>query len=363
MPRDKLHKSVSVVLCYRIYPVREGWAFIYLDLGMGTVSIHSDWGDWAYSWSKAGLGDRPLASFLCECDNDYLINKFNGGRREYLDFEVTLTQMRQELIRERRSAGLDKDKARRAYDALEDLDHTTDPSDLYRQVAEHGDLCDIYCEYDSVPTVTTWEPGITQFFEKVWPIFKQMVTQSPPTDFGKGEPAIEPVAWLVNMPPGDEFEYKVFGDKCAAEHVAADGDEPTPLYTETVVKGLLLDNDVLKSCCEDHGSPFCEHTERYSYTEDGGKHIVCLLCERKRLTQEATEEYRELICPKCHNEFEDDGKDYASGVFCPLCKGSVRPVIHPRVVKRRITQQQWDEAQATIRDLRTEIQKHGNDAG
>ena len=28
-------------------------------------------------------------------------------------------------------------------------------------------------------------------------------------------------------------------------------------------------------------SPFCKHNAQYCYTEDGGKHIVCLVCETK----------------------------------------------------------------------------------
>jgi len=31
----------------------------------------------------------------------------------------------------------------------------------------------------------------------------------------------------------------------------------------------------------------CGHLERYAYTEDGGKHIVCLLCEREERKEEA----------------------------------------------------------------------------
>jgi hypothetical protein len=30
----------------------------------------------------------------------------------------------------------------------------------------------------------------------------------------------------------------------------------------------------------------CGHLERYAYTEDGGKHIVCLLCEREERREE-----------------------------------------------------------------------------
>jgi hypothetical protein len=31
----------------------------------------------------------------------------------------------------------------------------------------------------------------------------------------------------------------------------------------------------------------CGHQERYAYTEDGGKHIICLLCEREQAKEDA----------------------------------------------------------------------------
>jgi hypothetical protein len=31
----------------------------------------------------------------------------------------------------------------------------------------------------------------------------------------------------------------------------------------------------------------CGHLERYALTEDGGKHIICLLCEREQAKEDA----------------------------------------------------------------------------
>ena len=37
----------------------------------------------------------------------------------------------------------------------------------------------------------------------------------------------------------------------------------------------------------DEAKALCGHPERYSYTEDGGKHIICLICERQEWIEEA----------------------------------------------------------------------------
>ena len=57
--------------------------------------------------------------------------------------------------------------------------------------------------------------------------------------------------------------------------------------------------------------------------------------------------YRELICPKCGSEFEDNGKDYPHGLICPECSDrgyTIVGVIHPIKKKILITQEQWDKA-------------------
>ena len=44
---------------------------------------------------------------------------------------------------------------------------------------------------------------------------------------------------------------------------------------------LKLENDVLESMSR-HAPSSCGHSSQYAYTDDGGKHIVCLLCSRSR---------------------------------------------------------------------------------
>lgn len=72
---------------------------------------------------------------------------------------------------------------------------------------------------------------------------------------------------------------------------------------------------------------------------------------------EATEEYREFICPKCGSEFADPDptKPFEAGILCPECTGGLKGVIHPRIIKRRITQTAWDELKLQVKTLREHL--------
>ena len=68
---------------------------------------------------------------------------------------------------------------------------------------------------------------------------------------------------------------------------------------------------------------------------------------------------RELICPKCHAEYEDNGKDYPGGLKCPNCREigyNIVGVITPRFTKRKITQEEWDEVTAENKRLKALIE-------
>jgi len=49
----------------------------------------------------------------------------------------------------------------------------------------------------------------------------------------------------------------------------------------TTIASLKVDVDVAESLSRHSPSP-CGHSSQYAYTEDSGKHIVCLLCSYSR---------------------------------------------------------------------------------
>jgi hypothetical protein len=63
-----------------------------------------------------------------------------------------------------------------------------------------------------------------------------------------------------------------------------DGDMRWVSGAQYTVNDLLETIQFYQSLAE--SKSLCGHPEQYSRTEDGGKHIVCLICEVERLSEE-----------------------------------------------------------------------------
>ena len=72
---------------------------------------------------------------------------------------------------------------------------------------------------------------------------------------------------------------KMLEDAVKDWHKVADQRSEEIIRLDAERDRLKLENDVLESMSRHAPSP-CGHSSQYAYTEDGGKHIVCLLCSR-----------------------------------------------------------------------------------
>jgi hypothetical protein len=89
----------------------------------GEIMIHSDYGDYAYSWGSMG---SPLKEFLVKINRGYVLNKLSGGETERFDFDKTIEGIKKEVIAERKSGCLDKDEAREIWDEVPTEDRGKD---------------------------------------------------------------------------------------------------------------------------------------------------------------------------------------------------------------------------------------------
>jgi len=92
---------------YEVKPGKSGWARIWLT-DDGCISILSDWGNYGYWFGSPGCEFRL---FLTGCDDDYLGNKFAGGKTEF-DGEETADAARELILRHRREQRLSAEDAR-----------------------------------------------------------------------------------------------------------------------------------------------------------------------------------------------------------------------------------------------------------
>ena len=124
---------------------RCGWAVVFVDEKTGTIGIHSDYGDWNFSWPKPGRGDCMLKEFFDEADCDYLARKFMLGRRseiEEFDQEATKRSFVKELIERRREERIKKQAARLLFNELEGHDEDSEVLFVERLSGDWHDFFD-----------------------------------------------------------------------------------------------------------------------------------------------------------------------------------------------------------------------------
>ncbi len=117
-----------------------GWAMIMLHEETGTVAIHSDYGDWVFSWPQPGRGEGTLKEFICHGSYDYMACKFDSGRREEFNADATREAMIRRLLEERRAANsnclstMTKSKARDLYDVLDNAEWSGSVETFYHSI-------------------------------------------------------------------------------------------------------------------------------------------------------------------------------------------------------------------------------------
>lgn len=140
-----------------------GWARITIDERVGLVMISSDYGDWSYRWSAPG--EEGILWFLTDLEKGYFLNKIGGTRSHVLDVNACLAELRKKLI-ERKDA-LSEDEIADVEDAL-----NAEASDEheYINLAQSEPIVGLLYEgeYAELPWVKTYEPGLNEFYERLW---------------------------------------------------------------------------------------------------------------------------------------------------------------------------------------------------
>lgn len=157
------------------------WAIFTFDDEFGDISIQSDYGNWAYTWSVQGRGKEKLSDFLISTGTDYLMNKFcmdKPDARNYFFAEETKREMKKEIIKARRKRAdrtlesVDREEAREAWDTVENADSTT-AQQFVHDLGDSEAVKKIWGEdywYDP-PILTGYEPALVIFFKTIWPLF------------------------------------------------------------------------------------------------------------------------------------------------------------------------------------------------
>lgn len=173
------------VEAYKIRPPQTAsWAVITIHEPAGpqtgTMMIHSDYGDWAYTWHEHGC--KSFKHFILDLSKDegYLVKKLTNGAQEY-DPEATGKAVVETLDRDVRD-GMVTEKAKRLF--LEELDVDGFPSDQYDLVngleaildridvdmtsTESNQLREVILGSDGIPIRYRNDSACCDFFEKIF---------------------------------------------------------------------------------------------------------------------------------------------------------------------------------------------------
>lgn len=146
-----------------------------LDESTGQIMIDGGYGTFSYCWPSYGRGaGRSLHGFLHGLSFDYFMNKASKQPYMVADIQGTYDEMRSTIIKERRNNWLEKDHARKLWDALEDLSGGMTEDEFVHRLYEDPILYSHYC--DGGPTIKNVEHGgMRRFWDEVWTVFRDEI--------------------------------------------------------------------------------------------------------------------------------------------------------------------------------------------
>jgi hypothetical protein len=145
-----------------------GWAICTVNDVTGELSIQSDFGNWAYRWNVAHLGELSLTAFIGSRPHvHYLLGKLTAQADKQIDPSATIAECLEAVIRGRRYGTLTRTCAREAYDWLtesaDDLDSSADlwmermPADVWNIL---GSAPYEYIRHEPTPGARVLRDGI-----------------------------------------------------------------------------------------------------------------------------------------------------------------------------------------------------------
>lgn len=167
-----LNKTTAMVYKIRITEPECTWADITIEewVGGGSIKVISDYGDYSYSWNA--IGEGLFRDFLVSLDFGYFMQKTKGNSVHKFSSELTVTQIKNDILKIRRTRDIDKDAARECWNAIGDYGLDTDCEVTYHERIWQTDIPKyIYdTDYYDIPVETEINQQYKRFWEKIWPV-------------------------------------------------------------------------------------------------------------------------------------------------------------------------------------------------
>lgn len=149
-------------------------ALFTIDEATGSVTVASQYGNYAYQWTSIGSGS--LASFLCSLDMDYFMEKAAQQSWRELDCEATIKALKNDLIERRREGdypgGCSKETSREVWDGIEQLEgeHFRTTDQFFAIYSQIDGLYNFFPPYDVGVTERNTAQA-NHFWNVIWKAF------------------------------------------------------------------------------------------------------------------------------------------------------------------------------------------------
>ena len=176
MAEYTVETTTATVYKIRCGTMGNGWADITIREWPdgGSISIQSDFGDWAYSWNATG---GPFRAFLRKLNPGYFFGKCMGKDFYVFDDMKTEKAFKALIIELRRHGELSKEDAFECWEEvvgnapLHSLDYSSSNA-LYHSIGDTEHVFEKLCgeDYYSIPVKTSPDFQAMAFWEKIWPV-------------------------------------------------------------------------------------------------------------------------------------------------------------------------------------------------
>jgi hypothetical protein len=147
----------------------------------GEIVIHSSFGTWGHTWGACAV---PFKQFLAEVEFDYVFTKFMGTELRRFDGEVTLREVRREILEQRRNNRTTTDEAREAWDLVAEEESRIESSetdcgyalhDIASSLSDDHPMHDYFADPMSWPRCTKPDIQAVGFWRELWPLFIEAI--------------------------------------------------------------------------------------------------------------------------------------------------------------------------------------------
>jgi hypothetical protein len=166
----RVEKSTTVER-YDLWFKPMGYAFLIVDSKNGFFSGQTDWGDYHHMWDSPG-GD--FKAFLARLNYGYLMDKLVGSPKLF-DREKTFKNIKERIVKERRTGVLDYTMASEYWDLVEEAPRFDTLEAFQYWFWEQDEMTQLFPDPEDNPGELRHRAQDEYFCKEIFPVFQEIL--------------------------------------------------------------------------------------------------------------------------------------------------------------------------------------------